>query len=224
MTTCSGIIALPLALSKHAHDSYKPNHHIFYADRVQDVNDNVPKWKTLPQGAIEPQGNTAAAPKQQTNQNQATPDRGGYDVQTGMFLKDVLPLSPTRAPDSLWYHFTETDPIPNHITHISPAKLKERVERKYNPSPDAFVSPAQKKRDVIIIGGGHNGLVAASYLAKHGLDVLVLERRHVVGGAAITEEIIPGFKFSRASYLAGLLRPQVSCPLLLTCSLPANHR
>ena len=51
--------------------------------------------------------------------------------------------------------------------------------------------------DVLVIGGGHNGLVCASYLAKKGLKVTVLERRHVVGGAAVTEEIVPGFKFSR---------------------------
>lgn len=56
---------------------------------------------------------------------------------------------------------------------------------------------------------GHNGLVAASYLAKAGRSVCVLERRHIVGGAAVTEEIIPGFKFSRASYVLGLLRPKV---------------
>lgn len=59
------------------------------------------------------------------------------------------------------------------------------------------------------MGAGHNGLVAANYLAKAGLKVAVFERRHVVGGAAITEEIFPGFKFSRASYLAGLLRPDI---------------
>ena len=60
-----------------------------------------------------------------------------------------------------------------------------------------------------MIGGGHNGLVSAAYLSQSGLDTLVLERRDKVGGAAVTEEIIPGFKFSRASYLAGLLRPQI---------------
>ena len=54
-----------------------------------------------------------------------------------------------------------------------------------------------QRRDVIIVGGGHNGLIAAAYLAKQGLDVLVLERRHVLGGAAVTEELMPGFKFSR---------------------------
>ncbi|KAK4306063.1 hypothetical protein Pmani_022091 [Petrolisthes manimaculis] len=63
--------------------------------------------------------------------------------------------------------------------------------------------------DAIIIGGGHNGLVAAGYLSKAGRRVCVLERRHVLGGAAVTEEIIPGFKFSRASYVLGLLRPKV---------------
>ncbi|XP_025095771.1 pyridine nucleotide-disulfide oxidoreductase domain-containing protein 2-like isoform X2 [Pomacea canaliculata] len=63
--------------------------------------------------------------------------------------------------------------------------------------------------DAIIVGGGHNGLVAAAYLQKSGLDVCVLERRHVIGGAAVTEEIVPGFKFSRASYVLSLLRPQI---------------
>ncbi|XP_018417950.1 PREDICTED: pyridine nucleotide-disulfide oxidoreductase domain-containing protein 2 [Nanorana parkeri] len=63
--------------------------------------------------------------------------------------------------------------------------------------------------DAVIIGGGHNGLVAAAYLQKSGLSAVVLERRHVIGGAAVTEEIIPGFKFSRASYLLSLLRPQI---------------
>ena len=66
-----------------------------------------------------------------------------------------------------------------------------------------------RARDVIIVGGGHNALTSAAYLARAGLDVLVLERRHVLGGAAVTEEMVPGFKFSRASYLAGLLRPKI---------------
>ncbi|XP_056006533.1 pyridine nucleotide-disulfide oxidoreductase domain-containing protein 2-like [Ostrea edulis] len=63
--------------------------------------------------------------------------------------------------------------------------------------------------DVIVVGAGHNGLVSAAYLAKSGLRVCVLERRHVIGGAAVTEEIVPGFKFSRASYVLSLLRPQI---------------
>src|SRR5579863_8083575 len=63
--------------------------------------------------------------------------------------------------------------------------------------------------DVVVIGGGHNGLVNSAYLAKAGKKVLVLERRHVVGGAAVTEEIIPGFKFSVCSYVVSLLRPEI---------------
>jgi phytoene dehydrogenase-like protein len=63
--------------------------------------------------------------------------------------------------------------------------------------------------DAIIIGGGHNGLVSAAYLARAGLNVLVCERRHVVGGAAVTEEVFPGFRFSEASYVVSLLRPEI---------------
>lgn len=63
--------------------------------------------------------------------------------------------------------------------------------------------------DAVIIGGGHNGLVASAYLAKAGKKVAVLEKRHVLGGAAVTEEIIPGYKFSRASYVLSLLRPKI---------------
>ncbi|XP_075655777.1 uncharacterized protein LOC142625908 isoform X3 [Castanea sativa] len=67
----------------------------------------------------------------------------------------------------------------------------------------------KKKWDALVIGAGHNGLIAATYLARGGLTVAVLERRHVIGGAAVTEEIIPGFKFSRCSYLHSLLRPSI---------------
>ena len=66
-----------------------------------------------------------------------------------------------------------------------------------------------KDFDAIVIGAGHNGLVCANYLARSGLSVAVLERRHVVGGAAVTEEISPGFKASIFSYLMSLLHPRI---------------
>ena len=65
------------------------------------------------------------------------------------------------------------------------------------------------KYDAIIIGGGHNGLTTAAYLAKAGRKVLVLERRYLLGGAAVTEEIYPGFKYTVYSYVVSLLRPEV---------------
>src|SRR3546814_1431083 len=69
--------------------------------------------------------------------------------------------------------------------------------------------------DILIIGGGHNGLVCAAYLAAAGLKVRVLERRNVVGGAAVTEEFFPGFRNSVASYTVSLLNPRVIADLRL---------
>lgn len=69
--------------------------------------------------------------------------------------------------------------------------------------------------DAIVIGGGHNGLTAAAYLAKGGLKPLVLEARDIVGGAAVTEEIVPGYRCSTASYVVSLLHPKVVADLEL---------
>src|ERR1700742_155918 len=66
-----------------------------------------------------------------------------------------------------------------------------------------------KQSDALIIGGGHNGLVCAAYLAAGGLKVTVLERRAVAGGAAVTEEFHPGFRNSVAAYTVSLLNPKV---------------
>src|SRR5688500_9630519 len=63
--------------------------------------------------------------------------------------------------------------------------------------------------DAIVVGGGHNGLVCAAYLAKAGKRVLVLERRPVVGGAAVSEEVYPGFRYTVCSYVVSLLRPWI---------------
>ena len=63
--------------------------------------------------------------------------------------------------------------------------------------------------DCVIIGAGHNGLICANYLAKAGKKVLVLEKRHLVGGCCVTEELAPGYKASIASYVVSLLLPEI---------------
>lgn len=72
---------------------------------------------------------------------------------------------------------------------------------------------ALRNTDVVVVGAGHNGLIAAAYLARVGLRVVVCERRDVVGGAAVTEELLPGFRVSTASYALSLLRPEVCADL-----------
>lgn len=94
------------------------------------------------------------------------------------------------------------------VTSTRQLAFKNILGRRF--SNDA--SQLKSSYDVVIIGAGHNGLVAANYLAKFSpkpLRICVLEQRPVVGGAAVTEEIVPGFKFSRASYLLSLFRPVI---------------
>ncbi len=69
--------------------------------------------------------------------------------------------------------------------------------------------------DAIIIGAGHNGLVTACYLAREGYSVLILERRYIVGGACVTEEVFPGFKVSTAAYVNSLFRKEIVADLRL---------
>src|SRR5580692_7411222 len=73
----------------------------------------------------------------------------------------------------------------------------------------------KREYDAIVIGGGHNGLVTACYLARAKWRVLVLERRYIVGGACVTEEIFPGFKVSTAAYVNSLFRPEIIADLRL---------
>ena len=76
-------------------------------------------------------------------------------------------------------------------------------------------APKKKRFDAIVIGGGHNGLVTAAYLAKAGKSVCVLERRHVLGGCATTEELWPGYKVSTAAYVISLFLPEITRDLKL---------
>ncbi len=75
-------------------------------------------------------------------------------------------------------------------------------------SPSAILPDTLRAMlDAVVIGGGHNGLTAAAYLARAGLKTVLFERRELLGGACVTEELWPGFRVSRAAYVAGLLRP-----------------
>lgn len=102
----------------------------------------------------------------------------------------------------------------NYNRKLLPCLTSNESSQLYSSNaPAAYttdINQLKSKYDVVIIGAGHNGLVAANYLAKFSkkkLKICLLERRHCVGGAAVTEEIVPGFKFSRASYLFSLFRP-----------------
>src|SRR5687767_8010172 len=87
----------------------------------------------------------------------------------------------------------------------SPGRPQNGTPMTISPSS----RPARRVFDCLVIGGGHNGLIAAAYLAKAGKSVCVLERRHVLGGCATTEELWPEFKVSTAAYVISLLLPEI---------------
>ena len=95
-------------------------------------------------------------------------------------------------------------------------KKRSTEAPKPTRAPAAKATASDRTYDAIVIGGGHNGLVNAAYLAKAGLRTLILERRHLVGGAAITEQLHPGFSFTTFSYALSLLRPEIIHDLELT--------
>jgi len=104
-------------------------------------------------------------------------------------------------------------------TNGRPAKTAAGNGRGPNASSNGTAADRgarDRRYDAIVIGGGHNGLVNGAYLAKAGLKTLILERRHLVGGAAITEELRPGFWFTTFSYALSLLRPDIIHDLELT--------
>src|SRR6266567_5822200 len=93
--------------------------------------------------------------------------------------------------------------------------LDEAPIRRDSTLYSIFLEADMNQTDVVIIGAGHNGLTCAAYLAMAGLRVKVVERRKVVGGAAVTEEFYPGFRNSVAAYTVSLLNPKVIADLKL---------
>ena len=109
-----------------------------------------------------------------------------------------------------------TNETPQAAQPAAPAAAQPTAKPSATNGVPTASTPADRTYDAIVVGGGHNGLVNGAYLAKAGLRTLILERRPVVGGAAITEELRPGFSFTTFSYALSLLRPQIIHDLELT--------
>jgi phytoene dehydrogenase-like protein len=101
-------------------------------------------------------------------------------------------------------------------TKKTPTSTKPARSPRSSSGSTRTTSRADRTYDALVVGGGHNGLVNGAYLAKAGLRTLIIERRHLVGGAAITEELRPGFWFTTFSYALSLLRPDIIHDLELT--------
>ena len=234
-----GIVALNLrcaaAESGAIGRAYRPTAHLFYADRVVDVQDELPKWATVVQGEL-CSGDERPIPALPSvpppawllgSSGGAPAEIAALAARDAALPTDARIIAPFKAAEPLVYHFPEVDPPVGHRTVVGEAALAERIRIKYGheppqrepagpaaqsaaePPPRHALHIAPRALDAVIVGGGHNALTTAAYLSRAGLDVAVLERRDVLGGAAVTEELVPGFKFSRASYLAGLFRPRV---------------
>src|SRR6266581_1523 len=102
-----------------------------------------------------------------------------------------------------------TDPTSECSLGCFSPRCKNETPPRHITSPSDPTMSSTRTHDAIIIGGGHNGLVCAAYLGMAGLKVKVLERRAVVGGAAVTEEFHPGFRNSVAAYTVSLLNPKI---------------
>src|SRR6201988_5202282 len=97
-------------------------------------------------------------------------------------------------------------------SHADLTKPRQSATARLSP---LILEADMNETDVVIIGAGHNGLTCAAYLAMAGLRVKVVERRKVVGGAAVTEEFYPGFRNSVAAYTVSLLNPKIIADLKL---------
>ena len=106
----------------------------------------------------------------------------------------------------------EVDYKVNVSARVPPSRRRPRTPA---PSAPATPGPPPASYDAIVVGGGHNGLTTAAYLAHAGLDVVVLERRQILGGACVTEEVWPGARVSRASYVVSMLQPKIVSDLRL---------